>query len=158
MLIYESFAAGVRARWFCEKLACALDLALEEKMWNFDVLMIREVRNAAASAARKADLLIVSVSGQVELPSTIRAWLDMWLWLLDKDKPALVALINSPAARNAAPIRAYLGAIARGSGIDFFPHETTSPVRQGSVLAIRSSEARRYDTLGTMPKVGTGAA
>ena len=62
-----------------------LGRALEEKMWNFDVLMIREVRKAAASAARKADLLVVSVSGHAELPSTIAAWFDMWLWLHDED-------------------------------------------------------------------------
>jgi transposase len=50
-------------------------------------LRIREVRNAAASAARKADVVILSVSGHTELPVTIRAWLDLWLRLLDKEHP-----------------------------------------------------------------------
>lgn len=150
VLIYENFAAGVCARWFCKRLACALDRPLEEKMWNFDVLMIREVRNAAAGAARKSDLLIVSVSGRAELPCTIRAWFDMWLWLLDEDKPALVALFSSSALRNAAPIRAYLSTIARCNGIDFFPHEVTSPVRQESVPALRSSKpTSRHNAPGT---------
>jgi hypothetical protein len=67
VLIYENFAAGVRARWFCARLVRALDSTLEEQMWNFDVLGIRDVRNEAASAARKADVVIVSASGYTEL-------------------------------------------------------------------------------------------
>lgn len=73
VLIYENFEAGLLARWFSERLVCASDIALKEQMWNFDVLGIREVRNAAASAARKADVVILSVSGRAELPVTIRA-------------------------------------------------------------------------------------
>ena len=88
VLIYENFATGVRARCFCERLVRALDNTLEEQMWSFDVLGIREARNAAASAARKADVVIVSLLGRTDLPSTVRAWLDMWLWLLDKENPA----------------------------------------------------------------------
>jgi hypothetical protein len=141
VLIYENFAPGLRARWFCERLGRTLEGALEEKMWNFEVLAIRELRNAAASAARNADLLIVSVSSHTELPSTIRAWLDMWVWLLDKNKPALVALFDSSALRNVASIRGYLSAVAQRGGIDFFPHEITSPVRQDSVQAVRSSKS-----------------
>jgi hypothetical protein len=128
VLIYENFAAGVRARWFCERLIRALDGTLEEQMWNFDTLRIREARNAAASAARKADVVIVSVSGHTQLPGTIRAWLDMWLWLHKKENPALVALFDSPARRSIGSICAYLSSIARRSMIDFFPHETTRSV------------------------------
>src|SRR5262245_10226301 len=53
VLIYENVAAGARARWFLERLARASRKTLEEQMWNFDVLGIREVRKRAASAARK---------------------------------------------------------------------------------------------------------
>jgi hypothetical protein len=72
VLIYENFAAGLRARRFFEALARASDKALKEQMWNFEVLGIREARNAAASAARKADVVAVSVSGQLELPGTVQ--------------------------------------------------------------------------------------
>ncbi len=92
VLIYENFAAGVRAQRFCERLARALDSTLEEQMWNFDVLGIREVRNGAAGAARSADAVILSVSGRTELPGTIRAWLDMWLGLLEGESCAHSAL------------------------------------------------------------------
>jgi hypothetical protein len=95
VLIYETFAAGERARGFFEKLTSASGRTLEEQMWSFDALRIRESRNAAASAARKADVVAVSVSVGRELAGTIRAWLDMWLWLLDGEQPALVALFDS---------------------------------------------------------------
>jgi len=133
VLIYENFATGVRARSFCERLVRALDKTLEEQMWSFDVLGIREARNAAASAARKADVVIVSPLGRTDLPSTIRAWLDMWLWLLDNENPALVALFDSSTPPNIASIRAYLGNIARSAGIEFFTYEITPPAYPQSV-------------------------
>jgi hypothetical protein len=120
VLIYENFAAGVRARRFFERLARAWNKPLEEQMWNFAVLGIRETRNAAASAARKADVVAVSVSGQMELPGVIRAWLDMWLWLLEDEKPALLALFDSASTPNVTPIGAHLSCVARSVGIDFF--------------------------------------
>ena len=133
VLIYENFATGVRARWFCERLVRALDITLEEQMWSFDVLGIREARNAAASAAKKANVVIVSVLGHTDLPSTIRAWLDMWLWLLDKQNPALVALFDSSTPPNIGSIRAYLSNIARSAGIEFCTYEITPPVYPQSV-------------------------
>jgi hypothetical protein len=137
LLIYEDIAAGMRAQWFSERLARALDCTLEEKMWNFDVLGIREVRTASAIAGRKADILIVSVSGHTELPGTIRVWLDMWLLLLRKKRPALVGLFNSSPQQRIASVHAYLGTVAERGGIDFFPHEISPQVRQKSILTGR---------------------
>jgi hypothetical protein len=93
---------------FFEKLASALGRMLEEEMWNFDALAMREMRNAAASAARKADVVAVSVSAQLELPSMVRAWFDMWLWILEEENPALVALFDSSRESNFVPIHDYL--------------------------------------------------
>ena len=137
VLIYEDIAVGVRARWFCERLAHALDCTLEEKMWNFDLLGVREVRMASAIAGRKADILIVSVSGRKELPGTIRVWLDMWLLLLRKKRPALVGLFNSSPQQKIASVHAYLSTVSERGGIDFFPHEMSPQVRQESVLTVR---------------------
>jgi hypothetical protein len=120
VLIYENFAAGAHARCLFERLTRASDKMLEERMWNFDILGIREARNGAVSAARKADLVAVSVSGQLELPSAVRAWFDMWLWLLEDENPALVALFDSSATPNVGSICAYLSSIARRAGIQFF--------------------------------------
>jgi hypothetical protein len=151
VLIYENFAAGVRAQRFCERLARALDSTLEEQMWNFDVLGIREVRNGAAGAARSADAVILSVSGRTELPGTIRAWLDMWLGLLEKENPVLIALFESSGPRNIASIHAYLSGIARHAGIDFFPHHVGSPrlsrAAQESGALLNSQQINKWTPL-----------
>jgi hypothetical protein len=120
VLIYENFAIGARARSFFEGLARRSDKTLDEQMWSFDVLGIRQERNGAASAARKADVVAVSASGQSELPGAVRAWLDMWLWLPEDEKPALIALFDSFATPNNASICAYLSCIAQRAGINFF--------------------------------------
>jgi hypothetical protein len=127
VLVYEDFVAGVRARWFYGKLVRLLDVGLEETDWSFDALGIREIREAAAGAARKADIVMLSVSGRKQLPGTIETWLDMWLWLLSSEDPAFVALFDASASRYISSIRAYLSSVAREASIDFFPHEIAAP-------------------------------
>ncbi|MBV8215659.1 MAG: hypothetical protein JOZ08_20790 [Verrucomicrobia bacterium] len=107
VLIHENFAVGVHARRFLGGLAHASAMPLEEQMWNFDVLGIRDIRNAAASAARRSDVVAVAVSGQRYLPGTLRVWLDLWLWLLEDETPALVMLFDSPSGPDNARIRAH---------------------------------------------------
>jgi len=142
VLIYPNFAAGERARGFFENLASAWDRILEEEMWNFDALGIRELRNAAASAARYADVVAVSALGLRELPSAVRAWFDLWLWLLEEENPALVALFDSSRASNILPIRDYLSCIARRAGIEFL----------AACREVASSPAVRLIEEGIWPK------
>jgi hypothetical protein len=131
VLIYENVTAGARARCWLEKLAQESGKALEEQMWNFAVLGIREARNGAASAARKADVVAVSASGQLEFPGAVRAWLDMWLWLLEDENPALLALFDSSATPTVGSVHPYLSRIAQRAGIEFF-----SAHRQGSLFPV----------------------
>jgi CheY-like chemotaxis protein len=131
VLIYENFAVRVRAQRFFERLARGLSRTLKEQMWGFGVLGIRQARNVAGSAARGADAVAVAVSGQRDLPGTIRGWLDMWLWLLEDEKPPLIVLFDSPAAPEFARIHAHLGCIAARAGIDFF-----SAQRQVSMVPV----------------------
>ena len=120
VLIYGNVAAGARARWFLERLARASGKTLEEQMWNFGVLGIRKVRNEAASAARKADVVAVSPSSQREFSGAVRAWFEMWLWLLEDEKPALLALLDSTESPSVAAVCAYLRCIAQRAGNEFF--------------------------------------
>jgi hypothetical protein len=131
VLIYENVTAAARARCWLEKLAQESGKALKEQMWNFAVLGIREARNGAASAARKADVVAVSASGQLEFPGAVRAWLDMWLWLLEDENPALLALFDSSATPTVGSVHPYLSRIAQRAGIEFF-----SAHRQGSLFPV----------------------
>jgi hypothetical protein len=120
VLIYENLVAGVRARGFLQKLAYGSNRTLEEQMWKFDALGIRELRHAAASAARRADVVVVSVSAKLELPGAVRAWFDIWLRLLEEEDPALVALLDLSTTPNRVPICNYLSCIAGRARIEFF--------------------------------------
>ena len=119
-MLYENFSAGVDAWRFCRRLVRKLDSAVQEHMWNFDVLKIDEVRKAAVRAASKADVVIISVSGHTELPINVREWLDLWLWMGEPVDSALVALFDSPAVPAAASTCTYLRSIARRARIEFF--------------------------------------
>ena len=121
-IIYESVEAGKRAKRFSDQLIAeaAVDGALELNLWNFGVLGIPAVRNVAASTAATSDLVILSMSGTVPLPAQTVEWVEMWTWLIDGRKPAVIALFGSwhPAC---AAIRTYLRGSAVSKKLDFFP-------------------------------------
>jgi hypothetical protein len=101
------------------------------------MLGIREIRNASVSTARSADIVVVSVSGHTQMPGTVRVWLDMWLLLLKKKKPALVGLVNLLPSQKIASVCACLSTVAERGGIDFFPHEMSAWVGQEPALIFR---------------------
>jgi alpha-L-fucosidase len=97
-------------------------------------LNANDIRNDAATAAKQADLMIVSVSGRTELPGSVRAWLDMWLELLDDEHPALVAFFNTAASPKMPSIRAYLSTIAERAGIAFFLHKKATAAGNSGLI------------------------
>jgi hypothetical protein len=120
-IIYESIEAGKRAKRLSDQLIAqvAIEGASELSLWNFGVLGIPEVRNAAASAAAVADMVILSMSGTAPLPVQTVAWVEMWTWLIDARKPAVVALFAAGTSRCAA-IQTYLRQSALSKNLDFF--------------------------------------
>src|SRR5450755_1219028 len=125
VLICEDAATGRRADEFCDKFFEEIGdgCHFKKNKWDFERLLIPNIRNLAASAAATSDLVIFSVSGMRELPDGIREWIEMWDWLIDGRNPALVALFDqSPEATHVPSIRAYLRKVAAQKHIDYFPH------------------------------------
>jgi len=122
-MIYENFTAGTRGWLFMERLAGALDCGLEQQMWSFGVLGLREIRRRSSSAARRSDILVVSVSTNRELPGAVRVWLEMVLSLLRKRNPALVGLFAPDPKRKLASINTFLSDFSVNYGINYFPHQ-----------------------------------
>ncbi len=121
-IIYESAEAGKRAKRLGDQLIVRAGAqgAVQLDLWNFGVLGIPAVRNAAASAAAVADLVIFSMSGKVPLPEKTVEWVEMWTWLIDGRRPAVVALFAAQNSRCAA-IQNYLRQSACSKNLDFFP-------------------------------------
>ena len=94
-IIYESTEAGKRAKRCSDQfiVETALDCAFELNLWNFGVLGIPEVRNKSASTASIADMVILSMSGTVPLSAHALEWIEMWIWLIDGRRPAVVATV-----------------------------------------------------------------
>ena len=121
-IVYESMEEGKRAKRFCDRFIAeaAIERPFELNLWNFGVLGIPEIRNTAASTAAIADVVIFSMSGTVSLPAQAVEWIEMWIWLIDGRRPAVVALFAGPH-RHGAATRAYLRRSTSSKKLDFFP-------------------------------------
>ncbi len=122
VIIYEDAAAGFHAKRVTDKLLHEIGKDCEpiRNFWNFDVLNIRDVRNASLSVAGAANLVIVSASGERELPAEVEEWLEMWSWLLNDSNGAVTALFNNAAGRGAASICRTLHRISAGRNVEVF--------------------------------------
>ena len=91
------------------------------RFWNFEVLCLTDVCDAAASAAAVADFVVFSASGKRELSSGMRDWLETWECRIDEKTPALVAFFNdsNSGGRAAGNIRTGLHAIAERHCMEF---------------------------------------
>jgi CheY-like chemotaxis protein len=132
VVICEDAATGQRADEFCDGFAETIGegCQIKKNKWDFDRLYIPEIRNLAASAAADADIVFFSVSGKKDLPVEIRAWVEMWSWLIDNNKPILAAIFGeSPETTHVPVIRSYLRTIAAAKRIDYFPHPASSEIQ-----------------------------
>jgi hypothetical protein len=102
-----------------------------------------ERRRDCGKTGRSCDSLCI---GRTELPGSVRAWLDMWLRLLDDQHPALVAFFNMAASPKMPSIRAYLSTIAERAGIAFFLHKKATAAGNslyGETLEVHFSREER---------------
>ena len=88
-IIYEDNAAGKRAKHFYDRVIRELvdecDFSLE--LWNFQVLAFPEIGNAAAKAAARADIVILSMHRKAQLSVQTRDWIERWSGLITDKKP-----------------------------------------------------------------------
>ena len=122
VIIYEGRAAGQRAKYFYENLVCELrgKYNVNLDLWNFPVLAISQIGHLAGQVAAKADVVILSLRGDAELPAEIREWIETWSQLIADNDPALVLLVDRhQTSKNCAAV-AHLQEVANKAGIDFF--------------------------------------
>jgi hypothetical protein len=128
VIIYEDSAAGTRAKHFYNRVIRELvdecDFSLE--LWNFQVLAFPEIGNAAAKAAARADIVILSMHRKAQLSVQTRDWIERWSGLIGDDRSALVALLDQPGMSRGtvASTLDYLRKIADRKGISFYTHTT----------------------------------
>ena len=128
VIIYEDSAAGRRAKHFCEevlrKLVDACDISLD--LWNFQVLGLSQVADAALQAAARADVVILSMHGTAELPVMTKDWIERWSERIADSMPMLVALVAPAKAEpdTLASTLSYLRSLAGENQISFWANPT----------------------------------
>jgi hypothetical protein len=121
VIMYEDFETGKWAKKGLDYVAEELgnDLEFRQSMWRLDILQDPKL-NGLAAALAEADLLIISLRGEGQLPSKIRALIDERLAQTVNHQCALVALFEGAAPATRSSMYACLATLARQLGLDFF--------------------------------------
>ena len=122
VIMYEDFGTGMRAKKGLDYVAVELGNNLEFKhsIWRLDILQDPKLNVLAAPALAEADLLIISLRGEGQLPAKIRALIAERLAQTVNHECALVALFEGAATATRSSVYACLANLARQHGLDFF--------------------------------------
>jgi hypothetical protein len=122
VIMYEDFETGKRAKKGLDYVAEELgnDLEFRHSMWRLDILQDPKLTALAAPALAEADLLIISLCGEGQLPAKIRALIDERLAQTVYHECPLVALFEGAAPATRSSVYACLANLARRHGLDFF--------------------------------------
>ena len=96
------------------------DLEFRHSMWRLDILQDPKRSVLAAPALAEADMLIISLRGEGQLPAKIRALIDEQLAQTVNHQCALVALFEGAAPATRSSVYACLATLAQRHGLDFF--------------------------------------
>ncbi len=124
--VYQDPELGLRARQTLEQIVRRLeaDAEVQVSVWDFDVLRERTLRQRAATQAAEADIVIVAMHGQGELPPSVNSFFEWWFGLKGPEPCALVLSLDEAAEGRpgAAQMVETLRAAARLAGVEVFLH------------------------------------
>src|SRR5689334_9295160 len=105
VVAYENFSAATSAQHVTQRLAAELDedFEISREVWGFELLSHPQLRQEAAAEAAEADVIVVSVSGAVELPAHVQTWVESWVTEKRGGLSALVALVDWRRATRTEP-------------------------------------------------------
>jgi hypothetical protein len=124
VMVYEDYAGGLRAKRLYDNLCRQLkpECEVNQSMWKFEVLASPRLSEMAAEEAAEADLVILSLRGDVGLPGKVKDWIETWVGEKGSQGSALVVLFDDVEEdRNEiASIQACLRQLARRGEMSFF--------------------------------------
>jgi hypothetical protein len=124
LLAYEDFELGLRAMDLFVSISrnAGADREAQVSLWRFDFFACPEWRDAAAVQAERADVIILSIRHYDDISDPVRTWLEKGIQRRKLSPGALVIAFDSATSARAvdSPITAYLQALARAGGMDFF--------------------------------------
>ena len=182
-IVHEDTVTGLQAIEVLKRLAAqlgnrfGLDFSpwrFNSQVWKFEWLQDPQGWNEAVAAAVAADMIIIAVGAQGELPASVRSWIESVLPRKQSKCMALVALLSRKKRDEAValtPAR-YLRQLAKRHGVDFIcnldPHPqrfesgieaVLAPFGQNGQAISRTfyDQTKRRDRRGTTRRVLTPA-
>jgi hypothetical protein len=133
VILYEDFRAAGQAKRAYDFLVANLthEWRVSRQMWDFELLRIPELRDAAAEDARLAHVIIVACCGDGELPADVKEWIETWR-TNGAGPVALIALFEAPPERagRTRAAQACLSRAAKRGRMDFFAWPEVGLVEQ----------------------------
>ncbi|MEI8293594.1 MAG: hypothetical protein WCG66_06300 [bacterium] len=127
VIIYENIVSAARALRACELLRGEIsrEAAWEINVWKMSSLGVSGNMHPSASAAARADVVIISASGREDQPPGLHRWVDEWLGQGAAAGSALFTLLGDHATPGAVSFASWLQGKAAPCGIDVFSHPAT---------------------------------
>jgi hypothetical protein len=122
LAVAEDKATHHRARAACRELTTLLGHQCEVilHVWLLPELRFPELKTIAADEAFAADLIIISIHRDTDLPDVIRDWVDLWLERTRARPAILLALLDDAFEQEhpSNPMHPYLQEIARRGNLE----------------------------------------
>jgi hypothetical protein len=126
LLLHEDLQTGLRAKSLLGSLEAKLSVKPRflVELWRFDMLHDPELQERAVQEAARANMVMISMHGQHELPAVVRNWLSRWTEARNGEACALVASFdaNVKGSVTANQTLDHLRRTAAPAGVDVFPH------------------------------------
>ncbi len=149
LLVYEDFAAGLRARQALDHWSRQLELEadLHIDLWRFDLLRDPDCRAQAAKEAAAADIILFAAHGQSELTAEVKAWLQQWLDWKAQQPTALIVSLDARVREwpGGNPVLNQVAGLVRNAGVDLFAHYGAS-ANPGREITFESIGQRAHTT------------
>ena len=132
VIAYEDSITRNRALRTCDRIVQKFwkDVEFNFSWWRFDFLRDPAIVRAAADAAARSDLILISAHAGRELSASVQRWIETWLVRREPGRGVLVAMIGTAEdqLRGWTPIHVYLREAAQRATMDYLPHVLDAPL------------------------------
>jgi hypothetical protein len=120
VIAYDTYASAIHAKEMSERVAGQMEREVDA--WPFGLLAARWIREHAIKVAAAADMIILAADGALELPRSVKDWIEGGLGGKGQRPVALVALLDDYpiCLGEPPPLCAYLTRLAQQRNAQFF--------------------------------------
>jgi hypothetical protein len=120
VIAYDTYASAIHAKEMSERVAGQMECEVDA--WPFGLLALRWIREQAIEVAAAADMIILAADGALELPRSVKDWIEGGLGGKGQRPVALVALLDDYpiSLGEPPPLCAYLTHLAQQRNAEFF--------------------------------------